>query len=105
MQLADASGVPQNTLSRNLLITTMIRARCIQTFDLDVPRLGSSRSIFGTTIPRTVLCSSQCTVMDRESWSIHQAEDPEACGQPIVRRSAACEVRFLFRCLSRSSAK
>src|SRR6267378_1538701 len=55
MQLADASGVPQNTLSRNLLITTVIRSGCIQTFDLDVPRLGSSRSIFGTTIPRTVL--------------------------------------------------
>jgi len=40
--------VPQNTLPRNLFLTMMMRRRCIQTFDLDVPRLGSSRSIFGT---------------------------------------------------------
>jgi len=43
-----ASRVPENTLPRNLFLTMMMRRRCIQTFDLDVPRLGSSRSIFGT---------------------------------------------------------
>ena len=43
-----ASGVPQNTFPRKIFLTKMMRGQCIRTFDLDVPRLGSSRSIFGT---------------------------------------------------------
>ncbi|PYK56501.1 MAG: hypothetical protein DMF20_04740 [Verrucomicrobia bacterium] len=65
MQLANASGVPQTTRSRNLVITMMIRGRCIQTFDLDVPRLGSGRSIFGTT-PRSLRSYAYCVAVDRE---------------------------------------